>query len=581
MGRTFIYRLLTAVAVMSFAGVCRAYGQTDSCAVVYRDLVLKPDAVSAGARLQPRGNIMPYPTRAEALAAAAVSDYVIPLTEWKRTVVDGGTCFTARFKVRYGWNNRSVLFRVDDVSSSFCVSVNGEAVGYSQAGTGRTEFDITDNVQLDYNTVSVVVFDSVAAEAIEAGRDRAQARMGQAWVVSQPAVRVQNVLVWTSEDEVQGCGYMDLEVVMQSVLLNPKEYNVEYELISPAGSMVSSGSKKFVSAMHSCDTLHFSVSVPSVRSWNHETPELYTLLVATFNEERPQEYLSFRIGFREAGCRDSMLTIDGVGVPLRSVRYVANPVRSLTQSKLAQFKEQGYNCIVVDGPSQPDYFYSLCDSLGMYVMDVADINFTEETYAGTRNPGNDPQWWGAFRDRMRRMYYHSQIHPCVVMSSPAYHADNGYCMYEGYLDLKNIGRGRPVFYHDADGQWNNDLDVSKLFGGQIMERSGGKVAVSLSSEGGEWNLVLGNNRLLTGTEGTYKVVVRSGRKKTAVLSGSFRLNGGGEMRLPLGAVVGELTNGNVDVELYVRKENGEIPSDSKGRRRVSDMYDKVECRLAM
>ena len=106
-------------------------------------------------------------SREEALAAAAVSDYVISLTEWERTEVDGGTCFTARFKVRYGWNNRSVLFRIDDVSSSFCVVVNSEAVGYSQAGMGRTEFDITDNVHLDYNTVSVIVFDSVAADAIE------------------------------------------------------------------------------------------------------------------------------------------------------------------------------------------------------------------------------------------------------------------------------------------------------------------------------------------------------------------------------------------------------------------------------
>ena len=122
---------------------------------------------------------------------------MIPLTEWERTEVDGGTCFTARFKVRYGWNNRSVLFRIDDVSSSFCVVVNSEAVGYSQAGMGRTEFDITDNVHRDYNTVSVIVFDSVAADAIEADRDRSQAHMGRAWVVSQPAVRVQNVLVWT------------------------------------------------------------------------------------------------------------------------------------------------------------------------------------------------------------------------------------------------------------------------------------------------------------------------------------------------------------------------------------------------
>ena len=75
-------------------------------------------------------------------------------------------------------------------------------------------------------------------------------------------------------------------------------------------------------------------------------------------------------------------------------------------------------------------------------------------------------------------------------------------------------------------------------------------------------------------------MVRSGRKKTAVLSESFRLDGGGEMRVPLG-VIGELDKGSVDVELHIRKDSAEMNSANKGRRRVADMYNRQEYRLTM
>ena len=70
MGRIFVYRLLTAVAVMSFAGFGFAYVQVDGCAGVYRALPSRPDIDRAGERLHPRRAIMPNATADKALAAA-------------------------------------------------------------------------------------------------------------------------------------------------------------------------------------------------------------------------------------------------------------------------------------------------------------------------------------------------------------------------------------------------------------------------------------------------------------------------------------------------------------------------------
>mgnify|MGYP000228896485 CR=1 FL=1 len=159
-----------AVFLSSFGGTLRAAGPG------FAAMAGEPGAVEAGFRLPPRSALVPYPSREEALAGGT-SSYVIPLEEWQRDSVPEGVRYTARFKVRYAWDNRAVLLRVEDVPSSFGIEVNGEAAGYSQAGMGRTEFDITDFIRQDYNTVSVIVCEAPAARRIGEGRGRRCGRL--------------------------------------------------------------------------------------------------------------------------------------------------------------------------------------------------------------------------------------------------------------------------------------------------------------------------------------------------------------------------------------------------------------------
>ena len=111
-----------AVFLSSFGGTLRAAGPG------FAAMAGEPGAVEAGFRLPPRSALVPYPSREEALAGGT-SSYVIPLEEWQRDSVPEGVRYTARFKVRYAWDNRAVLLRVEDVPSSFGIEVNGEAAG--------------------------------------------------------------------------------------------------------------------------------------------------------------------------------------------------------------------------------------------------------------------------------------------------------------------------------------------------------------------------------------------------------------------------------------------------------------------
>ena len=71
-------------------------------------------------------------------------------------------------------------------------------------------------------------------------------------------------------------------------------------------------------------------------------------------------------------------------------------------------------------------------------------------------PANDPQLADEFVRRVQNMYYRSRNHTSVIAFSLGNPSGNGYAMYKAYEWLKSAERERPVFYDDADGEWNCD-----------------------------------------------------------------------------------------------------------------------------
>lgn len=566
-----VWRVVSGMVVALTGFAPHAYAQQEP-GQDYASVARNPQVVSSGTKLAYRNLVVPYASHEEAVSAAGKSPYVIPLTGWTRDSVPHGIRYSAKFKIHYSWDNRAVIFRIADVSSSFSVAVNGQDVGYSQNGMGRSEFDITSMTVPDYNEVSVTIYDRAAAHLLQGGRENGRhARFREAAVVSQPTVRIHDVLAATSSDN--GYGYIALDVVMESILLNPKEYEVYYELLDPEGSTVAMSQKGLATGMLSRDTVRFVVRVPDPLKWNHESPNLYTLIVGSRNEGRLRECVPFRIGFRTTSYQDGKLSIDGLTVPLYAVRYAANENETLTADRLERFLTEGYNCIVVDGRPQPDYFYSLCDSLGLYVCDAADINTSAAPQRITvgGNPSNDPRWKDSYIDRIRSMRRSSSIHPSVVMVSPAENSLNGYCLYESYVELKGISPDVPVFYGGAGGEWNNDIDSAYLFRKpEEVGQSSGGVSVSLERVPGGCEVVFTNNRAMSPTRGTYKIAVRSGRKTIASAVGGFDMEGGGRYVCPVALPAGDIKRGSVQVEISTLRD---VPANpASGRSKVSDLY---------
>lgn len=198
--------------------------------------------------------------------------------------------------------------------------------------------------------------------------------------------------------------------------------------------------------------------------WNAEKPYLYTLVI-----EEKGEYIPVKIGFRtQTVSEKGELLINGVSVKLKGVnRHDTDPNNGYTQTEeqiraeLLKMKELNINCIRTSHYPPPPVFLELCDELGFYVIDEADIEthgFGKRVGKSGYDPDDiwpcrDPKWKKAFLDRAERLFQRDKTHTCVVMWSlgnEANYGDNFAAMSE-YIRQNDTRMGfhRLIHYENA------------------------------------------------------------------------------------------------------------------------------------
>ena len=162
--------------------------------------------------------------------------------------------------------------------------------------------------------------------------------------------------------------------------------------------------------------------------WNAEQPYLYTVVVYSAGE-----YIPFKVGFREQSISDSgELLINGIPVKLKGVNHHDSHPRTgytMTYDEMKKdlllMKKMNINTIRTSHYPPCPEFMELCDELGFYVIDEADIEnhgmFYRRYERGCDRSQmwlcNNPEWKEVFLDRAERMFERDKNHTCVVMWS--------------------------------------------------------------------------------------------------------------------------------------------------------------------
>lgn len=169
--------------------------------------------------------------------------------------------------------------------------------------------------------------------------------------------------------------------------------------------------------------------VEDVRTWNAETPELYSLTVRLHRADGTVADTSrHRTGFRDVEITGRDLLVNGERIFVRGVnRHDFHPLAGRTVSyddmraDLITLKRFGFNAIRTSHYPNDPALYDLADELGFYVVDEADI----ESHDHAHEIADDPRYLNAFVDRVSRMVLRDKNHPSVVIWSLGNESDYG------------------------------------------------------------------------------------------------------------------------------------------------------------
>ena len=381
------------------------------------------------------------------------------------------------FTVPEGWAGRTVFLNLAGIKSGAYVYVNGKEIGYSEDSKSLARFDVTPALKEGENDLMLKVFRYSTGSYLECQ---------DFWRISG----IERDVYLSSEKTADRFGFSVVSTVDPTLTKGIFRLNMRsrgrsevfYELIDKNGETVADAVYEF-----SGELTTVTDTIPDVRTWSAETPELYTLLLRVNGE-----YTRFHVGFRrieiatvQDGDRDvKALLVNGKPVKFKGVNmHEHNPYTGHYQTReniledLKLMKMANINAIRTCHYPQPREFYELCDSLGFYVYDEANIESHGMGYRLDRTLGNNAAWQAKHIDRILNMYYRTADYPCVTILSLGNEAGNGVNFYEGYRVLKALekdGQNRPVCYDRAEREWNTDMLVPQYPGAEWFARMGEK-----------------------------------------------------------------------------------------------------------
>ncbi|MFT3855273.1 MAG: glycoside hydrolase family 2 TIM barrel-domain containing protein [Ilumatobacteraceae bacterium] len=189
-----------------------------------------------------------------------------------------------------------------------------------------------------------------------------------------------------------------------------------------------------------------AVDVPGVEPWSAEHPRLHDVKVELVDGDgHVLDAVALRVGFRRVEVRGHELLINGRAALIKGVnRHDHDPRRgkAVTRESIRHdielMKAHHLNAVRTSHYPNDPYLYEVCDELGMYVVDEANV----ESHSHLRSLTKQPEWLAAIVERVARMARRDKNHPSIVVWS-----------------LGNESGWSPA--HDAAAAWLRAFDPSR------------------------------------------------------------------------------------------------------------------------
>lgn len=334
------------------------------------------------------------------------------------------------------WDGRRTIVSFGGVASAFYLYVNGREVGYSEDSRTPAEWDLTRYLRPGSNRIAVKVLrwcDGSYLEWHEAWRLTGILR--EVLLYSVPRTYITDLKVVATLDTADyRTGHLDVMVDLN------REVQGGFVEVQCCGAVLRKALRQgdwFVS---------LAPAVGTVQPWADTTPVLYPLTVRLLDASGvEQARIVKQVGFRRIEVRRGLLCINGHPMAVRGMARLEQSAlhgpsvsRGEMRATALRLKAMGINTVRTLHHPSDEYWYHLCDSLGLYLWDEPNIRPMLPEMA------DNPMWLNPMLDRLFNMYRRDRNRTCVVAWSLASLPQGSHCQEEAYRFLKGKDNTRPV-----------------------------------------------------------------------------------------------------------------------------------------
>ncbi|NCB93365.1 MAG: DUF4981 domain-containing protein [Clostridia bacterium] len=322
----------------------------------------------------------------------------------------------------------------EGVNSAFYLYVNGTEVGYSQGSHMPSEFMITPWLKEGKNEILVKVLKWCDGSYLE-DQDflRLSGIFRDVYLLRRNKFHMRDIMIHTDTSclnaELTFCGRKNGEV--KAWLYDGKQKLIGEQILLKEQAVPEGDNLDEMQSRSNDMIMEVKVEFPvdDAILWSAEDPYLYTLVIGG-----GEEYIPFSVGFRTIKVsKKGELLINDVPVKLKGVNHHdTHPIKGHVMDEedikkdLYLMKRLNINTIRTSHyPPSPE-FLMLCDEIGFYVIDEADVEahgfVSKDTGWGYKAydktwPTDHPDWEEALLERARRMVERDKNFFSVIMWS--------------------------------------------------------------------------------------------------------------------------------------------------------------------
>lgn len=364
--------------------------------------------------------------------------------------------YRRNFTLPTAWKNRETFIAFEGVDSAFYLWVNGKKVGYSQDSRTTARFLITDFLVEGENTLAVEVYQHCDGSYLEC-QDmwRLSGIFRDVYLHSAAPVDLHDYEVGATVADDYTTATMAPKLTLRNttakaqtaaytIWLNEKE-QLAGTIAIPANSQASTEASK-------------PISLPGLALWTAETPDLHHLSISVEVAGQEPSYYSQKIGFKRQEIKSGQFLVNGKPVLFKGVnRHDHHPETGhyVTEANMREdiLVMKGLNMNAVRCSHYPNdpRFLELCDELGLYVIDEANLEAhgTGWGHWAKDSLAKKPSWKEAHLDRMKNMLERDKNHPSIVMWSIGNESGDGVNTKACSAYFRERDPSRPVHYEQA------------------------------------------------------------------------------------------------------------------------------------